>query len=237
MDLIVEQTLTPLVEERIEAFRAEPIEANDPAEAILKLTILDPAMGSGHFLITAIDWLTVRLVGAGQPRVGRGRRPATSHRCALVSGDLQDDTPGPRPTTRCCERMVLKRCIYGVDKNPMAVELAKVALWLHTFTGELPLPYLDHRIICRRLAARHSRRGFARAIISEWGRYPLGDSFERNCARGCRWPPARPMRRARPHDLADRRVAHPPRRRSVCAIIVTARRSTWSPACAGCRPG
>ena len=45
-------------------------------------------------------------------------------------------------------RMVLKRCVYGVDKNPMAVELAKVALWLHTFTVGAPLSFLDHHLRC-----------------------------------------------------------------------------------------
>ena len=181
VDLIVEQTLTPLVEERIEAFRAEPIEANDPAEAILKLTILDPAMGSGHFLITALDWLTVRLAAL----VNREWDEAPGHVSPLRARlwdlqDLQDQLPSLADHT-LIERMVLKRCIYGVDKNPMAVELAKVALWLHTFTGELPLPYLDHRII-----AGDSLLGIrgedARRYLSEWGRYPLGDSFERNCA-------------------------------------------------------
>ena len=44
--------------------------------------------------------------------------------------------------------MVLKRCIYGVDKNPMAVELAKVSLWLHTFTVGAPLSFLDHHLRC-----------------------------------------------------------------------------------------
>jgi len=43
---------------------------------------------------------------------------------------------------------VLKRCVYGVDKNPMAVELAKVALWLHTFTVGAPLSFLDHHLRC-----------------------------------------------------------------------------------------
>jgi hypothetical protein len=43
-------------------------------------------------------------------------------------------------------RMILKRCVYGVDRNPMAVELAKVALWLHTFTVGAPLSFLDHHL-------------------------------------------------------------------------------------------
>ena len=45
-------------------------------------------------------------------------------------------------------RMVLKRCVYGVDRNPMAVELAKVSLWLHTFTAGAPLSFLDHHLRC-----------------------------------------------------------------------------------------
>jgi hypothetical protein len=46
------------------------------------------------------------------------------------------------------KRMVLKRCVHGVDKNPIAVELAKVALWLHTFTTGAPLSFLDHHLKC-----------------------------------------------------------------------------------------
>src|SRR6185295_2697207 len=58
-----------------------------------------------------------------------------------VGGDQLDDR-------HIVKRMVLKRCIYGVDKNPMAVELAKVALWLHSFTVGAPLSYLDHHLRC-----------------------------------------------------------------------------------------
>ena len=108
------------------------------------------------------------------------RPPATSHRLRARLWELQEQHPALADHT-LLERMVLKRCIYGVDKNPMAVELAKVALWLHTFTGELPLPYLDHRIV-----AGDSLLGIrgedSRRYLSEWGRYPLGDSFDRNGA-------------------------------------------------------
>ena len=62
VDLIVEQTLQPLVDEKIEAFRADPTPANDPAEAVLRLRVLDPAMGSGHFLLTVIDWLAEQVL-------------------------------------------------------------------------------------------------------------------------------------------------------------------------------
>ena len=178
VDLVVEQTLTPLLEERIEAFRGDPVESNDPAAAILNLSVLDPAMGSGHFLITAIDWLTDRL----NSLVNREWEEAPAYISPIRAHlwELQDEHEGLSDGT-LLQRMVLKRCIYGVDKNEMAVELAKVALWLHTFTGELPLPYLDHRI-----RAGDSLLGItartAREYLTEWGPDMLNEAFARNAA-------------------------------------------------------
>ncbi len=178
VDLVVEQTLTPLVEERIEAFRRDPIAANDPAAAILDLTVLDPAMGSGHFLITAIDWLTDRL----NSLVNREWEEAPAYVSPIRARlwELQDEHQGLGDDT-LLQRMVLKRCIYGVDKNDMAVELAKVALWLHTFTGELPLPYLDHRIRAGDSLLGISART-ARDYLAEWGPDMLNEAFARNAA-------------------------------------------------------
>ena len=169
VDLIVEQTLRPLRDERVAAFEANPNEDNDPAAALLRLKVLDPAMGSGHFLITAIDWLATEIeellerygsdasghvspVLAELQRI-EARRSAPLH--ASMTDEEREEIEQrraveqryPPPDRRALiRRMVLKRCIYGVDKNPMAVELAKVALWLHTFTPPLPLPYLNHRV-------------------------------------------------------------------------------------------
>ena len=170
VDLIVEQTLSPLRDEYVAAFEAEPTEANDPAAALLGLKILDPAMGSGHFLITAIDWLTTELeelldhgdsdseptyVSPVQAELERIETWRNQPLPPGIQGPARDEIEQrraverqfPAPDRRALiRRMVLKRCIYGVDKNPMAVELAKVALWVHTFTPPLPLPYLNHRI-------------------------------------------------------------------------------------------
>src|SRR6185295_7894622 len=74
-----------------------------------------------------------------------------------VGGDQLDDR-------HIVKRMVLKRCIYGVDKNQMAVELAKVALWLHSFTVGAPLSFLDHHLRCGdSLFGNWVRRGIERA--------------------------------------------------------------------------
>ena len=176
VDLIVDRTLKPLVEERLSAFEKRAAElgrdsrprverlaelvALDPAEAALDLKILDPAMGSGHFLVTAVDFLSdyiAELVeyvpavpewldgGYVSPLVGRVEairadivRRATESDWALDESQLTDQT--------IIRRMVLKRCIYGVDKNPLTVELAKVSLWLHSFTVGAPLSFLDHHL-------------------------------------------------------------------------------------------
>ncbi len=186
--LIVEQTLGPLVAEREERFRqlaaslgrksgaSDPrdfdarrreLMAADPAEAVLQLKTLDPAMGSGHFLVDALNYLTGeidRLAGLGaevagwlpddapyvsplETRIGNIRneiqRQSAAGGWSAVGGGA--DTLTDRAIIR---RMVLKRCIYGVDLNPLAVELAKMSLWLHSFTVGAPLSFLDHHLRC-----------------------------------------------------------------------------------------
>ena len=174
VDLIVEQTLRPLVDERIQAFRDHPSDEHDPAAAILKLRVLDPAMGSGHFLITAIDWLTRELASLADREWVE--QPGYVSPVREQLWQLQETYPALSDET-LLQRMVLKRCIYGVDKNPMAVELAQVALWLHTFTGDLPLPHLEHRIV-EGDSLLGIRGAQAEQYISEWGEYPLGDTFD-----------------------------------------------------------
>ena len=178
VDLIVDRTLKPLAEERLKAFKDKSKElksdhrpiaqrhvellALDPAEAVLDLKVLDPAMGSGHFLVTAVDFLSdyiaelVESVPAvpewldgeySSPLVGRVaaiRRDILQR--ARASDWVMDETQ--LTDQAIIRRMVLKRCIYGVDKNPLTVELAKVSLWLHSFTVGAPLSFLDHHLRC-----------------------------------------------------------------------------------------
>ena len=172
--LIVEETIGPLVQARTDAFEAEAgrmpadgpereravarLAALDPAEKILELKVCDPAMGSGHFLVSLVDYLADGVIAAMaeaealaegyvSPLVGRiqairDRIVANAEeRDWAIDRDRLDDR-------HIVRRMVLKRCVYGVDKNPMAVELAKVALWLHTFTVGAPLSFLDHHLRC-----------------------------------------------------------------------------------------
>ena len=176
VDLIVERTLNPLAEERLKAFedkakalasdrrpkadREAELRGLDPAAAVLDLKVLDPAMGSGHFLVTAVDFLSDYIADLVEyapvvpewldgdyesplvARVAAIRRDLLER--ARQSGWVMDEAQLSDQTI--IRRMVLKRCIYGVDKNPMAVELAKVSLWLHSFTVGAPLSFLDHHL-------------------------------------------------------------------------------------------
>ena len=172
--LIVEETVGPLVQARADAFMAEAervpqeeaararaiarLAEHDPAEAMLTLKVCDPAMGSGHFLVSLVDYLADCVIAAmGEAEAAMegyvsplaNRIQAIRQRIVANAAErnwaIDRDRLDDRHIVR---RMVLKRCVYGVDKNPMAVELAKVALWLHTFTVGAPLSFLDHHLRC-----------------------------------------------------------------------------------------
>ena len=178
VDLIVDQTLKPLAEERLKIFEDKSAELKsdrrpkaqrkaellklDPAEAVMDLKVIDSAMGSGHFLVTAVDflsdyiadlieyvpvvpeWLNGDYMSPLMDRVTKIRKKI-SQRANAANWALDETQLTDQAIIR---RMVLKRCIYGVDKNPLTVELAKVSLWLHSFTVGAPLSFLDHHLRC-----------------------------------------------------------------------------------------
>lgn len=180
VQLILRRTIGPLLAERREAFRQKaaalagdkrPVAQRlrelaklDPASAFVGLRICDPAMGSGHFLVSLVDYLAGEVLDAlaeapvlvtwatdTQPyrspladRVTELRRQI-QEQARLHGWPVQLEQLDDRHLVR---RMVLKRTIYGVDLNPMAVELAKLALWLHSFTVGAPLSFLDHHLRC-----------------------------------------------------------------------------------------
>ena len=119
-------------------------------------------MGSGHFLVTAVDFLSDYIADLMEyvPVVpgwldGPYESPLAGRIAAIRSDILRraresDWVMDEAQLTdqAIIRRMVLKRCIYGVDKNPLTVELAKVSLWLHSFTVGAPLSFLDHHLRC-----------------------------------------------------------------------------------------
>ena len=174
VDLIVRETVGPLADSRMEAFaaKAEDIPSSqvpedrrmgrlkqlDPAEKLLELKVCDPAMGSGHFLVNLVDYLADRVIEAmaeAEALVEGYLSPLVERIDGIrntIMANAEDRgwtfDPAQLDDRHIVRRMVLKRCVYGVDKNPMAVELTKVSLWLHTFTVGAPLSFLDHHLRC-----------------------------------------------------------------------------------------
>jgi hypothetical protein len=172
---LVQETLRPQVEER------SPKEDPHPAK-ILKLKVLDPAMGSGHFLVEACRFLGDALYEACRlcderaleaeakaDRAGdEGKRAEQLALAAELRGRVEE-LPDPedelvaylpsrvpegeesglsqRKAEALCRRLIAVHCLYGVDKNPLAVELAKLSLWLESYAEGLPLTFLNHRLV------------------------------------------------------------------------------------------
>ena len=124
----------------------------DLVERLFDLKTLDPAMGSGHFLVESVDFITDRLLRflTAFPINPLSFALDKTRESILASLGQQGVTVDPAQLTdiNLLKRNVLKRCIYGVDLNAMAVELAKVSLWLDAFTLGAPLSFLDHHLRC-----------------------------------------------------------------------------------------
>ncbi len=118
------------------------------AEAFFDFKCADLAMGSGHFLVAAIDRIEAALSGflALHPIPQVFRQLERLRQAALQA--LGDTAAVEIEQTSLLRRMVARRCIYGVDLNPIAVELARLAIWIHTFVPGLPLSFLDHNLVC-----------------------------------------------------------------------------------------
>ncbi len=112
---LVRRTLGPLVE-------------GVPSEQILQLRIVDPAMGSGAFLVAACRYL------------------AQAYERALVREGARHPGDVDESERAAIRRTIAERCLYGVDLNPMAVQLARLSLWLVTLAADRPLSFLDHRL-------------------------------------------------------------------------------------------
>lgn len=129
-------------------------------EEILSLKVCDPAMGSGSFLVAALNEITEALyrslwehdklkMGDGETTIvlPSGERSKGQFREDLVKFRSNEES-FEQATKARLKRYVVERCIYGVDINPLAVELAKLSLWVETLDRELPFGFLDHKLKC-----------------------------------------------------------------------------------------
>ena len=142
---LVQETLGPQADERSPKDDPKPLE-------LLKLKVLDPAMGSGHFLVGACRFLGDRLYEACRACADKGLddRIPDAVRPYLPNKVLEGGSEAglsPERAKAVCKRLVAVHCLYGVDKNELAVELAKVCLWLESQAEGMPLTFLDHRLV------------------------------------------------------------------------------------------
>jgi hypothetical protein len=128
-----------LLDSALDPVLLEAAKQPEPEAAILKLRVVDPACGSGHFLIAAAHRIAKRLAAV---RTGEEEPPPEAQRKAI--------------------RDVIGHCIYGVDVNPMAVELCKVSLWMEALEPGKPLSFLEHRV-----QSGNSLLGAAPALLAQ----------------------------------------------------------------------
>ena len=140
---VVQHTLEPLV------YRPGPLETLDrdswrlrPSTDVLALRVADIAMGSGAFLVAACRFLADRVVEAWETEGDRAAAAALARR-VVDAADAEVEQVLLR-----ARRLVAEHCLYGVDINPLAVEMAKLSLWLVTMDRERPFGFLDDRLVC-----------------------------------------------------------------------------------------
>lgn len=151
VDHLVERSIVPVLTKHLERIAAYLTKGDAAAAAreFFDFRVADLAMGSGHFLVAAVDkiealmrtFLTEHTVPGVIEEL---LRLAAVARDALGTDDVAKSEVDEVGLLR---RQIARRCIYGLDINPMAVELARLALWIHTFVPGLPMSNLDHGLV------------------------------------------------------------------------------------------
>lgn len=148
VDHLLDTALEPAL--KAHADRIAALDDTDAADAFFDFRIADIAMGSGHFLVAAVDRVerAFSAILANRPLPGVKNELATLRAAAEAelkklglagTHDIED--------AQLLRRLIARRCIYGVDLNPLAVDLARLSIWIHSFVPGLPLSLLDHALV------------------------------------------------------------------------------------------
>jgi hypothetical protein len=144
---IVQYTLEPLVYEGVAEGKPKEQWRLKEALELLQLKVCDMAMGSGAFLVQTCRYLAERLVEAWETAERENPGKVVIAPEGTLSKSRPDECPIPKDSDErlaVARRIVAERCLYGVDKNPLAVEMAKLSLWLITLAKARPFTFLDH---------------------------------------------------------------------------------------------
>ncbi|MDW8444966.1 MAG: phospholipase D-like domain-containing protein [Acetobacteraceae bacterium] len=148
VDHLLETALRPALAAHAERLAA--LDDEEAAEAFFDIRIADIAMGSGHFLVAAIDVVEQGLSAVLAKRPLPGVKAELAKLRAAAEAELRKLGLGGTmqiEDSQLLRRLIARRCIYGVDLNPLAVELARLSIWIHTFVPGLPLSLLDHALV------------------------------------------------------------------------------------------
>jgi hypothetical protein len=154
VDHLIERAIDPSLDEHLSRIRQllDEGKENDAAKNFFDYRVADLAMGSAHFLVAAVDRIESKmrsfLAQPGNEIAGVSNeleRLAEAARKALGDDLVAIDDIDDAILLR---RQIARRCVYGIDVNPLAVELSRLALWIHTFVPGLPMSTLDHNLVC-----------------------------------------------------------------------------------------
>lgn len=146
---LLDRALVPALADHLG--RVASMDEADATQAFFDFRVADIAMGSGHFLVAAIDRIekaftdylaqpAARGAAGVRAELMRLKEAARSHLGELAEQMAFEDS-------QLLRRLIARRCIYGVDLNPLSVELARLSIWIHTFVPGLPLSVLDHNLV------------------------------------------------------------------------------------------
>jgi hypothetical protein len=143
---LLDAALEPALDDHLA--RLDSLDDRRAGARLFEFRVADVAMGSGHFLVAAVDRIERRFSNY----LAKRRLPGVSNELERLRTEalrqLGDDWAGdPLEDTQLLRRQIARRCVYGVDLNPLAVELARLSIWIHTFVPGLPLSFLDQNLV------------------------------------------------------------------------------------------
>lgn len=151
VDHLIERSVEPALKTHLDRIKALMDEGKDrqAADAFFDFRVADLAMGSAHFLVAAVDKIERGMRDFLTATEVPGVRAELARLAERAREALGQDTDGAKAITdgQLLRRQVARRCIYGLDINPLAVELSQLALWIHTFVPGLPMSSLDHGLV------------------------------------------------------------------------------------------
>jgi hypothetical protein len=143
---LLDRALEPALDDHLK--RLDSLDETDAAEALFDFRVADIAMGSGHFLVAAIDRIERRVADYIGRRPLPGLTRELAHLREAAEKELRDEAAQSLiEDAQLLRRLIARRCIYGVDLNSLSVELARLSIWIHTFVPGLPLTVLDHNLV------------------------------------------------------------------------------------------